>query len=323
MFDSSAVLDVVIGLAFVYLLLSLVCTSFSEFVSQIFGMRAATLEKWLKQVLGDAASDFFEDPRVRALMRGDPPAAPSAAAGGFAATGWDKTKRYVSRVWRSWRLPSYVPGRTFAAVALKDYVNKGALIDIPDENRNYVQEVIATAEKDVGRARKALELAYDDAMDRVTGWYKRNVQMIVAGIAIAVAFGLNVDTLAIGKTLWQDESVRAAVVAAAERRVEEATPEPSTEPTPTLNEDDDSPSDDDSTEADAIADSKEVEAELDALGVPIGWDGWPDGWDGWAEKLAGLFMTALALSLGAPFWFDALSKLVNVRGAGKQPATTN
>jgi hypothetical protein len=29
--------------------------------------------------------------------------------------------------------------------------------------------------------------------------------------------------------------------------------------------------------------------------------------------------TGLALSLGAPFWFDTLQKFMNVRGAGKKP----
>jgi hypothetical protein len=35
--------------------------------------------------------------------------------------------------------------------------------------------------------------------------------------------------------------------------------------------------------------------------------------------LAGLIITALALSLGAPFWFDLLNKLVSLRGAGVKP----
>src|SRR5262249_4522387 len=38
----------------------------------------------------------------------------------------------------------------------------------------------------------------------------------------------------------------------------------------------------------------------------------------WAIKLLGLLATALAVSLGAPFWFDLLNKLVSLRGAGKR-----
>jgi len=30
--------------------------------------------------------------------------------------------------------------------------------------------------------------------------------------------------------------------------------------------------------------------------------------------------TALAISLGAPFWFDILNRLINIRAVGKSPA---
>ncbi len=36
----------------------------------------------------------------------------------------------------------------------------------------------------------------------------------------------------------------------------------------------------------------------------------------WLTKLMGLLITASAVSLGAPFWFDMLIKLVNLRMAG-------
>ncbi|MBY5608729.1 hypothetical protein [Rhizobium leguminosarum] len=39
-------------------------------------------------------------------------------------------------------------------------------------------------------------------------------------------------------------------------------------------------------------------------------------------KLAFCFWTGLALSLGAPFWFDILQKFINFRGAGTKPETT-
>ncbi|WSH19065.1 hypothetical protein U8Q07_14975 [Rhizobium ruizarguesonis] len=37
------------------------------------------------------------------------------------------------------------------------------------------------------------------------------------------------------------------------------------------------------------------------------------------SKIVGWLFTAVALSLGAPFWFDTLSKIMNVRGAGEKP----
>lgn len=67
------------------------------------------------------------------------------------------------------------------------------------------------------------------------------------------------------------------------------------------------------------------------LGLPLGWDAelrelqsyyhrpttWLDGiWWLSLTHLLGLFLSALALSLGAPFWFDLLGKVVGMRAAG-------
>jgi hypothetical protein len=41
---------------------------------------------------------------------------------------------------------------------------------------------------------------------------------------------------------------------------------------------------------------------------------------GWGLKLMGCVITAAAAAQGAPFWFDILAKLVNVRSSGMRPA---
>jgi len=50
-------------------------------------------------------------------------------------------------------------------------------------------------------------------------------------------------------------------------------------------------------------------------------EGWPFNWyrTTFWPKLIGLLVTAFALSLGAPFWFDMLNKVVNIRNAGRAP----
>ncbi len=68
-------------------------------------------------------------------------------------------------------------------------------------------------------------------------------------------------------------------------------------------------------------------------GLPLGWsdqpgaiNAWPwlagSGWEiVWAclLKLVGLLATAMAVSFGAPFWFDLLAKFTNPRLAGPKP----
>ena len=37
----------------------------------------------------------------------------------------------------------------------------------------------------------------------------------------------------------------------------------------------------------------------------------------WVERIVGWLVTIAAVSLGAPFWFDLLGKVANLRGAGR------
>ena len=40
------------------------------------------------------------------------------------------------------------------------------------------------------------------------------------------------------------------------------------------------------------------------------------------HKFFGFFITAIAIGLGAPFWYDMLNKIVSVRSAGKVRSTS-
>lgn len=43
----------------------------------------------------------------------------------------------------------------------------------------------------------------------------------------------------------------------------------------------------------------------------------------WSLHILGWLITALMISMGAPFWFDLLKKLINIRSAGVRPQTSN
>ena len=66
-----------------------------------------------------------------------------------------------------------------------------------------------------------------------------------------------------------------------------------------------------------------VATQLDALrDVNSGGLGILDGLTFWTLKLFGWFLTAAAVSFGAPFWFDLLQKMVQIRGSLKPSATS-
>jgi hypothetical protein len=143
-------------------------------------------------------------------------------------------------------------------------------------------------------------------MDRVNGWYKRRSQLITVAIALVLAIGLNVSALRIVERLEKEPTVRTALVAQAEAAAKE-----------------------DSTEEKPKEESLEHAGEaasgaygkLDALKVPLLWAkaNVPHGFWPWVSNLVGWLLTAVAISLGAPFWFDALGKIANLRTVGKKP----
>ncbi len=192
--------------------------------------------------------------------------------------------------------------------------------------------------------RKNLEDWFNNAMDRLTGWYKRRAQTLAFMIALAVGVMLNIDSLQIATQLWRDPAVREALTAQASAFAN-ANPDPSVVATP------------DAQKMAAIA------LQISQLNVPLGWIGTAMPMDasgmviigdaaekvcnfsaqsdaelfgirwgsechpiintplfndptGWLLKLIGLFITGAAAAQGAPFWFDILKKVVNVRANG-------
>jgi hypothetical protein len=138
-------------------------------------------------------------------------------------------------------------------------------------------------------------------MDRVSGWYKRSTQWIIFWIALFVAVVLNINTITIVDFLYRNDTARAAIVALAEAA---------------------------STDTAFITRNyAEARQELDALDLPIGWaSGWGapgqptgglDAWNGLIGPLFGWLLTALAATMGAPFWFDLLNKVMVIRATVK------
>jgi hypothetical protein len=281
------VIDVAIALSFVFFLLSLVVSAITEGVSWLFKLRAKTLEKGVKGMLGEG--EIAEKVLGHALVQSD------------VTTPASKRK------------PSYVSSRNFALALVDTLAKRGegenenvdtlakvesGVEDITTESPPAATQLQAllgeSATSDLVRFRESAEVWFDDAMDRVSGWYKRRAQLIVLVAALVVAVGLKADAVRIAEQLANEPTVRAAVVAKAEEAA--------------------------SAEKDPKAAGETADKavkELDALKLPILWDGDNDDVD--LTVIVGLLLTAVAISLGAPFWFDALSKLAHLRTTGKKP----
>src|SRR5262249_54845222 len=127
----------------------------------------------------------------------------------------------------------------------------------------------------------------DGAMERVSGWYKRWTQVWTVIVATVIVFGCNVDTIRIARELNHNAALRSAM---AERAVKAAE-------SPTL---------------------EKFKDDLNNLDFSLHLQPTDEPWT--LDRVLGLLISVLAVSLGGPFWFDVLNRLVNLRQTGARPA---
>jgi hypothetical protein len=134
-------------------------------------------------------------------------------------------------------------------------------------------------------------------MDRVSGWYKRTTQIWTVVIAAVLVLCANADTLQIARTLWTDPTLRAELVEQAKGR---------------------------SAQTPSAANQPATQDELDELGQVVGWShqSVPASPGKWADHILGWLLSIVAVSLGAPFWFDLLNKFMRIRNGGDAPEET-
>src|SRR6185436_4630280 len=96
---------------------------------------------------------------------------------------------------------------------------------LPEEGYGNIKTSLLTlideAGNDINKARGNVEAWYDDAMDRVSGWYKRRTSFILIVIGLLASFALNIDTIQITKALLYNDTLRKSVADAAEKYVKE------------------------------------------------------------------------------------------------------
>ena len=280
-------LDLAIGMSFVYLLMALVCSTVNEAIAGVINSRGKTLEKGITSLLHDPAlkAKLYAHPLIQGIQN------------------------------ENNRLPSYISSNKFA-LALMDILTGPAAANDPDALRKGVDSLEQSAAKTALTAalrnpqyktdQERLEAWYEQGMNRVSGWYKRTSQIRVYALAAVVTLLMNADTLKMLDTLWNNPTKSALFLEEAKASLQSTAPP---------------------------AKGEITSEEKQLLRQVSGWQGdwytdWPDhataGFGSWlayllTKRFGGWLITILAVSLGAPFWFDTLSRIMNVRNAGKPP----
>ncbi|MES2342128.1 MAG: hypothetical protein V4597_10655 [Pseudomonadota bacterium] len=333
--------DVAIGLVFTYLLFALLLSTVLEAAAGWFKLRAARLEQAFAQLIEHPEAVAEERNLVARWLSGLGHGSGTAKVDKAASTATltpeeaeAATERASGDLGPSFELrhediyhhplvggdgssrPSYVSAANFSSAllqALRAGAGGQALAQVeesidalpPGRLREALVTALNESEGDWDKLKAGIERWYDGAMDRLSGQYKRYTQLItfILGLILAVAF--NVDTIRIVQRLYAEPTLRAAMVEQARKTVEAGAPEAS-------------------KAGDLPAKAAAVERARDDLlrNAPVGWTAPPTLTLAQLASVPGWLVTALAGMLGAPFWFDLLKKLINIRNAGPRPESS-
>ncbi len=323
---SLKIIDVAIGTAYLFLLVTFIASAVHEVLARVFNWRAQNLAAAIEGMLGNSellsAATVLGSPLIATLGR---------------------DVRFLSRLAflerAGWRFaqgripPSYVPPSAFSGAVLEALLTQAVTADTPlalspdtaisairsmvattrsetDPLASLLRTTLATQGQGIQALRLAIEKWFNDTMDRASGWYKRKTQATLFVIGLLVASVGNVDTIAVVKWLWLGDSARQAGLAVAATLVARNLP-PSTGTSAVASA---------RAVSDALRDIVHADTKIAAEGYPVGWKGLPRGLSDFASQLTGWLMTSIAISMGSTFWFDTLQSLLKLRASGPKPS---
>lgn len=224
----------------------------------------------------------------------------------------------------------------FSCDKMDDHVLRENLLVIQQEVRCYYDKTQKVNADQLMTAKKGVIKAFDEISERATGWYKRQIQVYLFLIGLVIAFAVDGDSFKIYKKLTTDHIARSQLVEMAELY---------TKANSNLISDSQQRFQKgvDSLMLQQLQEINHNRKEVSRL-LGLGWQELPEydpkrasigytlfiypgsvvssAWEQFSiGKFIGFIITALAISLGAAFWFDILKKLINIRSSGKRPPT--
>jgi len=329
---NSLIVDVAIGLVFVFAATAAATSAATEMVARLLGLRGEYLLRGLRSLV-DGTADLDQPKATQELL--GTIILRNQGQGQKEKLSLETVAKPSVRERK--RLPAYIPARSFSRAVvdmlipdatqptsltkLRDAVNKMPSHAVLKES---LQALLKSGEDDVEAFRRSVEEWYDDHMARVSGWYKRQVRWVSLVIGAVLVVVVNINTVTITRALYSDEALRESVVTTAVQSSNCRQEAP----------------------AECLRDIRSQIVGLRGAGLPIGWGtvpactarkcdvlerlGFTDAArpaqaDVWLALwvLIGFVITAAALVPGARFWFDFLGRLGSLRSTGPKPTSSS
>lgn len=297
-----AILEVATGLVLIWLIISMATSQVQEAIIEMINLRTTFLEKRLEEMFKDPTmvEQFYQHPLIEPL--------------------------YTKTILGKKRKPTNIPNPIFAKAAVDIFLNAGKTQnDIPAgtmslavmkqsmadslkyiDNKNHIfartikylipklDEETTDVETKLAEYRGNVETWFDTNMGQATKLYRKYASLIALALGFVIALFFNVDSVAIVNQLWRDPTLRQAIVAQAGN----INPEESFSVTG-------------------------IQDKLNELSLPVGWNDktTPQDLEGLSLKVLGIFLSGTAASLGAPFWFDILNKMLGIKSGQESKKT--
>lgn len=324
---SFPILDLIAGLIFIYFLLALVNNSFIELFSAFMQIRAKLLEQWIRKMLGAMANEVMDHDLLNGLSKSKK------------STHYMDSKSFAKVLVEKIITPSNMdkakPIQFPDKINLDECIQSSALPDgIKTMLRSFVvrthaQKLIDDKVNEISHLELQIQQWFDSSMVLLTGTYKRKTIWFTFVFASILTLALNIDSLQLAAYLYSNPEARQKLAASAYHAAQDSTYIQLAEKIKRKA----ATTEADSTElkkdlTDFMNEVKAQKAFMETTvatvssSIPIGWqesarkpgEAW---WLYALRKLGGLLITALAICLGAPFWFDVLNKVANLRSSLK------
>lgn len=298
----AGIINVTIVLIGIFIALAVVCSWIQEQIVSILKLRGTTLKAGLAKLMSDDAETLdavTDHPLIKAACKTDESFPSYIEPRNFALAFWQTVKTSAA--------VSSAASTTFADVSTAvEAWNPQS--EATKRVKKSAVALLTEAQGDYDKLLGATDAWFDAQMDRVSGWYKTNAQWMLLIIAFVLCFGLGVDTLDIGRQLFVAPDISQATSNAITSAVQ-------------------SNANNQQAGANAVATAISNSQQLENLRLLRWWipaaGGTPVGpavpTPPLLLGLFGMLLSTVAVSLGAPFWFDLLNGIVNVRMAGNKP----